>query len=99
MNQAKTSRSLQPRLTTLLMLVLAGFLLAPIAVYIFGVNLFAPYEGDGGLPGFLGSVYGDALRGEPAAWALLLTPAAFVITWWAVFRLIRSGRAPAKAGN
>jgi hypothetical protein len=84
--------------TTVIVIVL-GAVLAPVAVYVFGVNLIAPYAGDGGALGFLGSVYGDALQGSAVAWGLLLSPAAFVLTWWAVIRLVRAGRLAADAGN
>lgn len=92
MSNSTTAQPLRRRLYRVASLLIAGAILAPVAVYIFGVSLIAPYEGDGGVMGFLGSVYGDALGGKAAAWALLLSPVAFVLTWWAVYRLIRAGR-------
>lgn len=98
MSQTKTSHPLRRRLYALLIILVAGMVLAPVAVYVFGVNLIAPYEGDGGALGFLGSVYGDALQGKAAAWALLLSPTAFVLTWWVAFRLARAPRPTARDG-
>ena len=86
-------------LPTIAIVIVAGAVLAPVAVYVFGASLIAPYEGDGGALGFLGSVYGDALRGKLAAWALLLSPALFVLTWWAVVRLARSPDSAPKPGS
>ena len=77
---------------TIALIVGLGAIVAPAAVYLFGVTLIAPYEGEGGALGFLGTVYGDALAGSSAAWALLLSPAAFVFVWWAAFRLLRATR-------
>ena len=94
MSKAKTSRPLGRTLKTFVMLLLAGILLAPVAVYVFGVNLIAPYEGDGGALGFLGSIYGEALNGEAAAWALILSPTLFVLTWWVALRLVRACKQP-----
>ena len=86
-------------LSTSLAILILGALIAPVAVYLFGANLIAPYEGEGGLPGFLGSVYGAALDGSPAAWGLLLSPAAFVLTWWGVFRVLRATRRQPEPGE
>lgn len=93
MLKSTAPQALRRRLYAIAALLIAGAILAPVAVYVFGVNLIAPYEGDGGMLGFLGSVYGEALNGKAAAWGLILSPAAFVLTWWAVYRLIRAGRA------
>ena len=99
MSKPKSPRRLRRLLSTIAIVVVAGAVLAPVAVYVFGVNLIAPYAGEGGALGFLGSVYGDALQGKAAAWALLLSPTAFVLTWWTVFRLLRVGRPAPDPGN
>jgi hypothetical protein len=75
-------------------IICLGAIIAPVAVFLFGFLLIAPYEGEGGALGFLGSVYGDALAGSPAAWALLLSPAAMILTWWAVARALRATHKP-----
>ena len=90
-NTADPSRRRSPLFSGALILVL-GAIIAPVAVYLFGVLLIAPYEGDGALLGFLGDVYGDAAAGEAAAWGLLLSPAALILTWWVVIWLWRRGR-------
>ena len=92
MSNSSTPRPLRRSLSTIAILVALSALVAPVAVYVFGVSLIAPYDGDGGMLGFLGNVYGDALHGRAAAWGLLLSPAALVLTWWAAFRLLRAGR-------
>ena len=80
--------------STSIAIICLGAVIAPVAVYLFGVLLIGPYEGEGRALGFLGSVYGDALAGSPAAWALLLSPAAMILTWWAVARALRATRKP-----
>lgn len=99
MTKHESSRPFGLSLPVIAIVIVAGAVLAPVAVYVFGANLIAPYEGDGGLLGFLGSVYGDALRGKLAAWALLLSPALFVLTWWAVLRLARTADSAPKPGH
>ncbi|UCG73501.1 MAG: hypothetical protein JSV45_03775 [Chromatiales bacterium] len=99
MSRPDSPRRLRRTLYTIVLVVVGGAVLAPVAVYLFGVNLIAPYAGEGGALGFLGSVYGDALQGRAAAWALLLSPAVFVLTWWAVFRLMRLGKTRASAAD
>jgi len=79
-------------LTSSLYILVLGAVIAPVAVYLFGSLLIAPYAGEGGLVGFLSSVYGDAARGEAAAWALLLSPASLILTWWLVVQARRSMR-------
>ena len=71
------------------MLCLAGVVIAPLAAYVFGAALMGAYEGEGGLPGFLGAVYGDAIQGGSAALGLVLSPTLFVLTWWAIAAWLR----------
>jgi hypothetical protein len=49
-----------------------GVLILPFLVYLAGAATLGPYEG--GLPSFLGKLYGDFVRLSPAAAALLLGP-------------------------
>ena len=77
---------------TLLLLCLAGALLAPVAVYLFGSSLMGPYEGDGGLAGFMTGVFSAAVECHYGALALLLTPAGLVLTWWLIFQLLKPKR-------
>lgn len=99
MSKPESPRPLRRLLYTIVIVVVVGAVLAPVAVYVFGVNLIAPYAGEDGALGFLGSVYSDAWQGKAAAWGLLLSPAAFVLTWWAVFRLLRAGKTAPGTGN
>jgi len=77
--------------TAMLLLIacLAGALLAPVTVYLFGSTVMGPYEGAGGLGGFTASVFSAAADGKPGALALLLTPAGLALTWYLVARLLR----------
>jgi hypothetical protein len=70
-------------------LCLAGALLVPFAVYLFGSTLMGPYEGEAGLAGFLAAVFSDVFRARAGALALVLSPAAFVLLWWLIFHLLR----------
>jgi len=102
MSEPETSQSPKRRsaLSNSLYILVLGAVIAPVTVYLFGSLLIAPYAGEGGLAGFLSSVYGDAARGEAAAWALLLSPAALILTWWLVVRARRAMRGSiAGAGN
>jgi hypothetical protein len=101
MSQPEASKPPKRRsvLTSSLYILVLGAVIAPVAVYLFGSLLIAPYAGEGGLAGFLTNVYGDAARGEAAAWGLLLSPATLILTWWLVVRARRSmGRQRADAG-
>ncbi len=68
---------------TILIIIAAGAVIAPALVYAVG-SLLGPYEGPNGFIGFLADVYGDALHGKLAAVGLLLSPAAFVFSWWVI---------------
>jgi hypothetical protein len=56
-------------------------LLLPIAAYVAGTRLIAPYEGPHGLSSFFGAIYADAARAQPLALALILGPAVVVVIW------------------
>ena len=102
MSAPETSKSSKPRsaLSSSLYILVLGAVIAPVAVYLFGSLLIAPYAGEGGVAGFLSDVYGDAARGEAAAWALLLSPATLILTWWLVAQARRAMRRPiADQGN
>lgn len=88
----KTSRPGRRTALTLLILCLAGALLAPVAVYLFGSTVMGPYEGDGGIGSFTAGVFAAAADGKPGALALLLSPAALVLTWWLIFLLLGRAR-------
>lgn len=70
-------------------LVLASILLVPVIIYAGGSLLVGPYEGESGLLGMAGKIYGDALRLKGTAWLLLLAPVLLVGIWQACFWLQR----------
>lgn len=80
------------------LLILCATVFIPVLGYVVGSAVVGPYEGDGGLPGYLGTIYVSALRGERAALTLLFAPGLIVIVWLVGLWLFR--RAPAeKAGS
>ena len=81
------------------LLLLTGFLILPIAVYVFGQRVVGPYEGDGGLGIFLWSIYTGLARGAFAAWILVLSPALVVGVWYALVKFLRAARRRATAAN
>ncbi len=76
----------------LLGLCLLAALLAPVAVYLFGSAVMGPYEGTGGLGGFVGQVYSQAFAGKTSALALMLSPALALLTWWGLARYLRPSK-------
>jgi hypothetical protein len=58
-----------------------GTLALPVAAYIAGSHLIAPYEGEHGLASFFGSIYADAARGRPLALSLLFGPTLVLGIW------------------
>jgi hypothetical protein len=61
--------------------LLGGTLLLPVACYLAGARLIAPYEGPHGLSSYFGAIYADAARAQPLALALILGPALIVVIW------------------
>ncbi len=80
------------RRAALPLLLICLVALGPALAFAVG-SLLAPYEGDHGLAGFFGAIGADALRGEPVAWILLLSPTLVVALWWLLFRLVWPRRA------
>ena len=79
------------------LMLLTGFLILPIAVYVFGQQVVGPYEGDGGLGTFLWSIYSGLANGAFAAWILVLSPALVVGTWYVVVKILQAARSRAPA--
>jgi hypothetical protein len=70
-----------------------GLLLLPFVVYVVGMEIVGPYEGEGGPFGLLGSILAAMARGNWAAWILTLSPYLIVqLTRLAVRVLRRSSR-------
>jgi hypothetical protein len=65
----------------------------PPTVYWAGGLLVGPYEDEQGLPGLMGSIYGDALSGHLSALVLLASPLLFVGIWMLYGKLRRLTRA------
>ena len=64
-----------------MMLVLVSLIIVPVCGYLVGGLIVGPYEGSGGLPGYLGQIISRAFSGERSAWILMLTPAIIVSIW------------------
>ena len=85
---ARQTPDVRRGLLTLLAVVLGGALAVSGLTFAVG-SLMGTYEGEHGLWGFLGEVFGAALQGRPGALVLLLSPSLCLATWWLVFRLLR----------
>jgi hypothetical protein len=76
-------------------LVLLGSLLAfglfvlPLVVYLVGIEIVGPYEGEGGAFGLLGSILAAVARGSWSAWVLALSPYIIVQLARIVVRVVR----------
>ena len=51
-----------------------GLVLLPLVVYLVGVEIIGPYEGEGGAFGLLGSIMVALVHGAWPAWMLTLAP-------------------------
>ena len=67
-------------------LLVLCFIIVPTLAYLVGAWLIGPYQGVFGLFGYVGSIYRDALRAEPSAWILLLSPLMIIAIWQIVLR-------------
>lgn len=68
-------------LALFLLLVFAGLVLLPIAVYLVGDAIFGPYAG-AGFSGFYSTLHDKLRSGEPAVWFLVLSP-------WLLWQMLR----------
>ena len=87
---------MRPATTYATFALIAGLILLPVAIFLFGQLAAGSYDGPAGLPGFLGDIYGDLLRGKLLAWTIVLSPAALVSIWWAVVRFGLGDSAPGR---
>ena len=80
-------------------LLFLGAVALPVLIYYTGSKIVGPYEGSGRIMEFTGSIYVDALQGQPTAWLLLLAPAALLAVW-RIFSWVRrrSLATPGSAG-
>jgi hypothetical protein len=70
--------------------VALSIVISPLIVFNAGLLLVGEYLGEGGIMGFLGGVYGDALRFSLSAWIILLGPVLLVLIWLGVRRIWQS---------
>ncbi|MGI9308206.1 MAG: hypothetical protein ACR2P6_03020 [Gammaproteobacteria bacterium] len=66
---------------TSLVLGLFCLVYVPLGVYLFGMLLAGPYDGDYGFFGMTGRIYMDLLKLELTAWFLMLSPALVYLIW------------------
>jgi hypothetical protein len=78
----------------LLLGILLGFglFLLPFVVYLVGVEIVGPYEGEGGAFGLLASILTALVRGNWAAWILTLSPYLIFLLTRLTVRILRRPR-------
>lgn len=72
--------------SVILLLCLVG---VPVIIYLTGNVIVGPYEGESGMLGLMGHIYGDAISGSAKAWLVLMGPALLVLIWSASAKLRR----------
>lgn len=76
-----------------LMLVFAGMVLLPLAIYFTGQSVFGAYGG-AGFSDFYGNLSGELRAGRPVVWFLVLSPYLILMllrfTVWAFLRARRA---------
>jgi hypothetical protein len=65
----------------MLICLLAGGLVLPIAAYVVGGRVIGPFQGSRGLATYLGTLYADAAHGHVLALVTLLGPALCLVIW------------------
>jgi len=85
------------RIPAWLQLLLLCLVVVPVLAYLTGNLVLGPYPGGFGLLGYVGRLYADALRVEPAAWILLSAPALIIGLWKVALQVSRA--APAASGK
>lgn len=83
-------------LTALVALITVAAVIIPVIAYFIGGYMVGPYEGDGGLTNYLGTIYVAAGQGERAALTLILAPMLMVMIWLGVWLAWRRNRPRAK---
>jgi hypothetical protein len=69
-----------------------GLFLLPFVVYLVGIEIVGPYEGEGGAFGLLASILTAVARGNWAAWMLTLSPYLMFQLTRVAFRILRRPR-------
>lgn len=64
-------------------LAVAAFsvVMVPVGVFLGGLLLAGPYEGNSGVLGLIGGIYADALTGHLSALILLFSPLLLLLIW------------------
>ncbi len=70
-------------------LLFAGAVIIPVMAYLVGGTIVGSYEGNGGLAGYLGTIYLSTWHGERAALMLILAPLLIVVIWLTALRIFR----------
>ena len=92
-------KSLTARLRNAALVWLPSMVVVPLCAYLGGSIVVGDYEGQSGLLGYLGAIYGDALSGRWYAWILILAPALIIATWAIALRVRRHGTVPVQSKN
>ncbi len=88
------ARSLLSEIALFSILLLAGLVLLPLAIYMIGNSLFGDYSGSG-FSSFYATIHSEMRSGRPAAWLLVLSP--YIV--WQLFRLTWRGFSWASRGK
>jgi|GEM_PF-1278629 hypothetical protein len=87
------------RLRQIAVLLLTGAFFVPVSAYLVGSYVVGPYEGDGGLMGYLSTIYLSAWHAEQAALMLILSPLLIVMSWKICLWLSRRAQSGQKSGK
>ncbi len=72
------------------MVLVASIVLVPSLVFLGGLWLAGPYEGEGGIFGMLAHIFKDAVTGNLSALLLLFGPLLLILIWQLAFAARRT---------
>jgi integral membrane sensor domain MASE1 len=87
------------RLRQIAVLLLTGAFFVPVTAYLVGSFVVGAYEGDGGLMGYLSTIYLSAWHAEQAALILILAPLLIIMSWQIGLWLSRRAHSGQKSGK
>jgi len=87
------------RLRQIAALLLTGAFFVPVIAYLVGGYVVGAYAGDGGLLGYLRTIYLGAWHAEQAALMLILAPLLIVMSWQIGRWLSRRAHSGQKSGK
>jgi len=76
---------------TVLLLAFFGLVILPMLAYAVGLVVIGPYEGTGGLAGYMRSIFDALINRAPSAIVLVASPLAIGVIWWLIGWLLRRG--------